>query len=186
MKRILVALVTIPLLFAPGDLLAAKKSKAQKKREKIDRIEKDTLERLFEDSPLARRYSEKAYGHAVFDSTRVTFGITGGGGTGVAVRNESGERTYMRMGTGGVAVGIGAQVYRVVFFFENKKVFDDFVNKGWKAEAGANAAAGDKGANAEAQFINGIAYYQLTQAGLIASADISGTKYWKSDKLNKE
>jgi hypothetical protein len=32
---------------------------------------------------------------------------------------------------------------------------------------------------------NGVAYYQLTDKGLMASADISGTKYWKNDDLNK-
>ena len=33
-------------------------------------------------------------------------------------------------------------------------------------------------------FVNGIAIYQLSDAGLMASADIAGTKYWKNKKLN--
>ena len=53
----------------------------------------------------------------------------------------------------------------------------------WEAEASANAVAGDKGANAGTVFRNGMAVYQLTEAGLMVQADISGTKYWKS-KLN--
>jgi hypothetical protein len=30
-----------------------------------------------------------------------------------------------------------------------------------------------------------VAIYQLTQAGLMLQADISGTKYWKYKKLNR-
>ncbi len=80
---------------------------------------------------------------------------------------------------------MGAQKYQVVFFFENKKVFDNFVDKGWQADANANAVAETAGANAEAAFKNGIAVYQITQAGLMLQADIAGTKYWKNKKLNK-
>lgn len=41
-----------------------------------------------------------------------------------------------------------------------------------------------RGANAEATFHDGVAFYVLTEAGLMLSADISGTRYWKHDKLN--
>ena len=40
------------------------------------------------------------------------------------------------------------------------------------------------GANAKTTFSNGVAVFQLTEKGLMASVDIAGTKYWKSDKLN--
>jgi hypothetical protein len=30
-----------------------------------------------------------------------------------------------------------------------------------------------------------MAIYQITEKGLMAHADIAGTKYWKNDKLNK-
>ncbi len=156
------------------------------KRAEIDTIAKETLDDLFAKSEKAKDLSKKAYGWAVFDNTRVTFIFTGGGGAGVAVEKPSGKRTYMKMGSGGLAFGIGAQKYQVVFLFETKDVFTNFVEKGWKAEAGANAAAGTKGANVGTQFINGIATYQITESGLMASADISGTKYSKYKKLNEE
>ena len=72
-----------------------------------------------------------------------------------------------------------------MFLFEDAQTFDTFVNKGWEAEASANAVAGNKGANAGATFRNGMAVYQLTDGGLMLQADISGTKYWKS-KLNRD
>jgi hypothetical protein len=57
------------------------------------------------------------------------------------------------------------------------------VSEGWEAGASANAVAGPDGANAGATFINGVAVYQMTEAGLMLQLDISGTKYWRS-KLN--
>ncbi|MEE4274069.1 MAG: hypothetical protein V2I67_20495 [Thermoanaerobaculales bacterium] len=54
----------------------------------------------------------------------------------------------------------------------------------WQADASAQAAAGTAGAGAKSGFVNGIAIYQLTDKGLLASADIAGTKYWKNKKLN--
>ena len=36
----------------------------------------------------------------------------------------------------------------------------------------------------ETTFVNGLAVFQITEAGLMLQADIAGTRYWKSDKLN--
>jgi len=106
---------------------------------------------------------------------KIAFGISGGGGNGVAVNKGSGARTYMKMGTAGIGFGIGGQKYQVVFLFQDEKTFTKFVEKGWKADASAQAAAGTEGANATSGFVNGIAVYQITDKGLMASADIAGT-----------
>ncbi len=110
--------------------------------------------------------------------------VTGGGGTGVAVNTSTGDRTYMKMGTGGLGLGLGAQVYQIVFLFETEKTYERFVRSGWEARASANAVAGTAGENLDSSFSNGVAVYQLTQAGLMAQADLSGTKYWKNKRLN--
>ena len=57
--------------------------------------------------------------------------------------------------------------------------------KGWQAEATASAVAGETGAEAKTDFSNGMAIYQITDTGLMAFADIAGTKYWKNKKLNR-
>ena len=165
-----------------GQLAAANATKVQKKRDKVDRIARESLERLFEESAKAKRLYDRADGYAVFDNTKISLGITGGAGVGVAVQDDN--RTYMKMATGGLNVGLGGQVYQVVFLFEDSGTFDNFVNSGWQASASASAVAGKAGANAEASFTNGLAVFQLTEAGLMLQADISGTKYWKSKKLN--
>jgi lipid-binding SYLF domain-containing protein len=92
----------------------------------------------------------------------------------------------MKMGTGGIALGLGAQKYQVVMLFETAQVLNDFITKGWKAESGATASAGEAGANVETVFKNGIAIYQITEKGLMASADVSGTKYTVDKDLNKK
>jgi lipid-binding SYLF domain-containing protein len=166
--------------FAEGET----KTKYNKKRGKIDQNERETLERLFEKSDRAKRLYDRAVAYAVFDNTKVSIGVTGGGGAGVAVDRRSGQRTYMKMGTAGLNVGLGAQVYQIVFLFEDEETFDSFINKGWEAGTSANAVAGKAGANAEASFTKGMAVYQLTEGGLMLQADISGTKYWKYKKLN--
>jgi hypothetical protein len=54
-----------------------------------------------------------------------------------------------------------------------------------RADTSAQASAGDKGANVGVRFKDGVAFFQLTDKGSMASADIAGTKYWKNDDLNQ-
>jgi lipid-binding SYLF domain-containing protein len=187
MKKLALALALLALV--PNAALVAKEeakkeAKAADRRGEIDKMADATLKELIEKNASAKATLEKAFGWAVFDNTKVAIGLSGGGGKGVAVEKGSGARTYMKMGTGGVGLGLGAQSYKVIFMFESQDVFRGFVDKGWQADAGATAAAGTAGANAEASFRNGIALWQFTDAGLMAAADIAGTKYWKNDKLN--
>ena len=162
-----------------------KSLKREAKRAKIDEMARGTLDELFSQSIKAESLYEKAYGWAVFDNYKLAFGFSGGGGNGVAVDGETGERTYMKMGTVGVGLGLGGQKYQVVFLFQDKGTFVNFVERGWQADAGATAAAGTEGVNPSTGFINGLALFKMTDAGLMAAADIAGTKYWKNKKLNR-
>ena len=184
------AIATVLLVAGSAPLVAdqpvtKKEAKLKAKKEVIDATAAETLQELLERSPKAESLYQKAYGYAVFDNLKLALGISGGGGNGVAVRKDTGERIYMKMGTIGIGFGLGGQKYRVVFLFADKATFDNFVNKGWEADATAQAVAGTEGANAKTGFRNGMAVYQLTEGGLMAHADIAGTKYWKNDKLNR-
>ncbi len=179
----ILALAGVPAL-ASGEEKGGKESPAEKKAA-IDEMARASLTKLFNESAGAEKLHAKAYGYAVFESHKVALGVSGGGGAGVAVERASGKRTYMKMGTGGVGLGIGYKKYQVIFLFETKEVFDNFVEKGWKAGAEASAAAGTAGSGAGSVFTNGVATYQLTDKGLMAQADISGTKFWKDEDLNK-
>ncbi len=151
------------------------------KRSKIDERSSKILGQVLEESAKARKLYGRAIGYAVFDNTKVAFGLAGEGGSGVAVDKSSGRRTYMKMASGGVGLGLGVKTYQVIMLFENKNVFDNFVDNGWQADTQAGAAAGTAGAGAEATFHDGMAVLVRTKKGLIASADISATKYWRSD-----
>jgi len=157
----------------------------QAKRAKVDETAKESLDEVFKGSENAKQLYNNSYGWAAFDNLKIAWGFSGGGGNGVAVNKKTGARTYMKMGTVGVGLGLGAQKYQVVFLFQDEQTFDNFVEKGWQADATAQATAGTAGVGGQTGFVNGIAIYQLTDKGLMASADIAGTKYWKNKKLNK-
>lgn len=185
MKKTMTAICVLLLLLAlPAAFAEEEDTKADKKRAKIDGQAKGMLAELRENENVEKLYGD-AVGYAVFDNTKAALGISGGGGSGVAVNNESGARTYMKMGTGGIGLGIGVKKYQVLFLFQNTKAFDKFVDKGWQADTQAGAAAGTAAAGVAATFHNGVAVFINTEKGLMASADVSGTKYWKS-KLNDE
>ena len=159
-------------------------TKADRKRAKIDATAESSLARLFAEEPQARELFDSSYGYAVFTNIKVAFGISGGGGSGVAITKGTKARTYMKMGTGGIGIGLGGQKYQVIFLFETKDVFDDFVLVGWQGDASAHAVAGTSGKNAEASFTKGLALYQLSENGLMLHADVAGTKYWMDKRLN--
>ena len=185
-----VVLTVLALLVPASELLADqdegdwKDMKQESKRMKLDETAEDALEALFAADAKAKELYDESYGWAVFDNLKLAFGISGGGGNGVAKAKETGEKTYMKMGTGGIGLGLGANKYQLVFLFQDSKTFENFVNKGWQADAGATAAAGKNAAEVKTGFVNGLAIYQMTEKGLMANADIAGTKYWKNDKLN--
>jgi lipid-binding SYLF domain-containing protein len=154
------------------------------KRAKIDETAEKTLKDVLEGNDKAKELYKDAYGWAGFDNLKIAFGFAGGGGNGVAVNKKTGNRTYMHVGTAGVGLGIGGKKYQVLFLFQDEQTFTNFVEKGWQADAQAGAQAGGSGVAAQTGFVNGIAVYQISDKGLMASADISGTKYWKNDKLN--
>ena len=189
MKKLFGSILVLAVLLATSMAVAQdddskKEANKDEKRAEINKVADEAIEEVVQGSEKAKALFAKAKGWAVFDNLRVTFIVSGGGGTGVAVCKSTGKRTYMKMGTGGISFGIGAQKYQVIMFFDSEERLSKFVEQGWKAETGANAAAGTAGANVGTGFIDGIAVYQITEKGLMASADISGTKYSIHKKLN--
>ncbi|NDC38087.1 MAG: hypothetical protein EBZ48_08540 [Proteobacteria bacterium] len=153
-------------------------------KKEIDTIADATLKAVLEKSASAKALYPQSYGYAVFDSRKASFLITTGKGLGVAVRKSPTERIYMHAASAGVNVGAGVQFYQGLFLFENKASFDSFVNQGWQADATAGATFGKAAAEAQAKFTNGMAYYQISETGIMLDATIAGTKYWKSKELN--
>lgn len=162
----------------------------QEQREERLKIAHETLRLLYEYAPEAKKMVGNSYGYAAFSNVGVNLVLLSAeGGTGVAHVNSTGENIYMNMASGGVGLGLGVKDFRAVFLFENKEVFDRFVNEGWEANAQADAAAKleEKGGavGAAITVAPGIRLYKLTQNGLALQVTIQGTKYWKDSDLNQ-
>jgi len=177
------ALLCASLAVAQENEGAQQNEGAQRKTE-IDATAQATLDKLLEQHPDARGLYDKAAGYAAFTATKAGFLVTGGGGTGVAVNKGTAARKYMRMGTGGIGLGIGAQRYDLIVLFEDEAHLNRFVEGGWDASASAQAAAGSDGVTLSSSFVGGVAVFQLTDRGLMAQADVSGTRFWVIDDLN--
>jgi lipid-binding SYLF domain-containing protein len=153
------------------------------RRQEILAMSKSTMDALRDDAS-AKPLIDSAYGHAVFDTTKGGFIVTGAGGTGVAMRKNGSDPVYMHLGAGGVGLGAGLENYKLIVLFENEDTYDRFVDGAWTAGASAQAAAGRDGAALVGKFVNGVAVYHVTDKGVIAQADVTGVKFWPSDKLN--
>ncbi len=200
--RVAVVLIVAASVANPSDAFWGKKDSKRKQRKEINGVAAETLERLFEENPSAKDLYDSAFGWAVFDARQTKLMLAGGGGTGVAVERQSEKRTYMKSASVGVGIGFGIQLYQVVFLFETAEVMENFVETGWEVGAGANGVAGEEGqnlqvtatdtdqisagSNEKAAFADVIAVFQFTEKGYMLQADITGTKYWKHDELNKK
>jgi lipid-binding SYLF domain-containing protein len=155
-------------------------------RQKLLDMAKTTIDQLRMKNPEASRLLDDAYGYAVFDTTKGGLIVTGVGGTGVAMKIKGkNEPTFMHVGGAGIGLGAGLENYKLVMLFHDQKVYDEFIAGEWNASASAQAAAGREGQAQEANWENGVAVFRMTNAGLIAQIDVSGLKFWSSDKLNK-
>jgi len=188
-QRLVVVAAVVGLIGGATSLRAEEKSWEEldqaSKRAKIDETADKTKDDILSQNAKAKELYKDAYGWAAFDNMKIAFGFSGGGGNGVAVNKGTGKRTYMKTGTVGIGLSLGAKQYQLLFLFQDKQTFDNFVDKGWQADASAGAQAGGEGVGAQTGFVNGIAVYQVSDKGLMATADIAGTKYEKNDKLNE-
>lgn len=153
-------------------------------------VSNEILQLLYKHAPESKEMIANSYGYATFKNVGVNLVLLSAeGGKGMAHVNGTGKNIYMNMASGGVGFGLGVKDFRAIFIFENKAVFDQFVNEGWEANAQADAAAklSEKGAayGAAITVAPGIRLYKLTENGLALQATIQGTKYWKDSELNK-
>src|SRR5262245_20688192 len=176
-------LLATVLILGIGSAFAEETAQVQERRQEIDRNVQATLDELLKTHEGVRDLYGRAAGYAVFTVTKGGFIVSGGGGNGVAVDKATGQRTYMRMGTGGIGLGIGGQRYSLVVLFENADRLGKFVAGGWDSSATAEAVAGQDGVAVRSSFIDGVALYQITEKGLMAQADVSGTKFWVNEEL---
>jgi len=156
-------------------------------RADIDKMAAETLDRAFAEYADVRPLFNESVGYAVFDARNINWGLAAGYGRGVAVSNENGARTYMRMGTGGVgwSFGVGGFANKVVILFETDAGFTDFMTNGYDGTASASTMAVDDKGDETLRFVNGRSVFAITDKGLKVTASAVGTKYWADKKLNQ-
>ncbi len=187
MKKLMTLLATATILAATPAWAAADKAE---QIAAIEKMETDTLNRLYELNADAKREIESAHGYAVFSSGELAIvWISAGYGHGVAHNNSTSQDIYMQMAKAGVGLGLGAKDFDTVFVFHDAKSFDSFINTGLDLTGSADVAAkaGSKGeaVSGAADVLPGVRIYQITDTGLMAQAMLQGTKYWRDDGLNK-
>ena len=143
-----------------------------------------SLQELFTKVPGSKALYDKAAGYAAFATTKAGFIVTGGGGSGITVDKASGKTVFMKMGMGGVGFGVGAEKYDMIILFETAARLQTFIDGGWDSAAAAKAVAGSDSAGAASGFIDGTIIYTVGEKGLMASADVSGTRFWVDEDLN--
>jgi lipid-binding SYLF domain-containing protein len=181
LRKFGVGAALLALLFVGGVLA---QTKVEKEQAEIKARSEASLQTLFKEVEGSKAKYDEAVGYAVFATTKAGFIVTGGGGSGITVDKASGKTVYMKMGMGGVGFGVGGQKYDMVILFESAARLQTFIDGGWDSAAAAEAVAGHDAANAAVDFIDGVIIYTFGEKGLMASADVSGTRFWVDEDLN--
>ncbi|WP_170549134.1 hypothetical protein [Ruegeria atlantica] len=167
--------------------LVTNEATPEETRAKLDAMAGEVLTQLLAENPDAKVLYDISAGYAVFDSRKVTvFPVSAGYGRGVAVSMDTGQHTYMNMGTGGVgaAVGIGGFETKFVILFETPADLAKFIEYGYDATAETGAMYGDERSGETVRFTDGRSFFVLGKKGWRVSAGASGTKFWESPELN--
>jgi lipid-binding SYLF domain-containing protein len=185
-RAILIPMFLLLIAFVSVFAYAGDVAKEQKE---IRQKTAETLKWLYELQPNAKKAVENSYGYAVFSNFGMKILVAGGGkGKGEAINNKTGRETFMKMLEVQAGLGMGIKRFRVVFVFENEKVFNKFINSGWEFGGQSTAAAkldDEGGAFTGAATVSpGVWIYQLTEDGLALEITVKGTKYMKDDDLN--
>jgi lipid-binding SYLF domain-containing protein len=178
-----------------GTLMSGCQSKPETAQDKMSMqddvraMASGTLDRLYSVQPKAKAAVEGSAGYAVFSNFGMKILVAGGGsGEGLAVETASKKETFMRMAELQVGLGMGVKKFSLVWVFETKEAYDNFISAGWEfgAQASAAAKAGDQGGALQGALsvAPGVWLYQLTDAGLALELTAKGTKYYKDSGLN--
>jgi lipid-binding SYLF domain-containing protein len=189
--RTVVRVLMVSLLGASlvGCSTPSGKTRAEK-RASVQRMRELTLNKLYSLKPDTQQEVKNAVGVGVFS----TFGAqliitTTSNGYGIVRNNKTGKETYMRGFRAGGGLGIGVKDARVVAIFNDEKVLNDFVTKGWTFDAKGEVVGkvGGKGGDLISEkllFGGKIKVYLHTEQGVLAGASLGGSKVWVDKDLN--
>ena len=140
---------------------------------------KETIEALdkFKKIPELNPYFQKAYAYAVFPNiSKAGIGIGVARGKGEVIEKDSliGKTTVTQLSIG---FQLGAQAFSQIIFFKDKKDLERFTQGNFEFGASASAALISEGANASADYSDGVAVLTFSKGGLMYEASIGGQKF---------
>ena len=138
-----------------------------------------TIEALykFKKIPALKPYFKKAKGYAVFPNiTKAGIGIGGARGRGEVFEKDEviGSTTVTQLSIG---LQLGGQAFSQIIFFKDKKDLERFTQGNFEFGASASAALITEGANASADYSDGVAVLTFSKGGLMYEASIGGQKF---------
>ena len=167
---------SVELLISGWKPLSEKNVKDKKPSEKTKRA----LNKFKNISSL-KPYFKKARGYAVFPNVgKGGIGIGGARGSGEVFEkgNVIGKTTLTQISIG---FQLGGQAFSQIIFFKDKKSLDRFTEGNFEFGASASAALISEGANASADYSDGVAVLTYSKGGLMYEASIGGQKFSYED-----
>ena len=139
----------------------------------------NTIEALnnFKNISALKPYFKKAIGYAVFPNIgKGGIGIGGARGSGEVFEkgNVIGKTTLTQISIG---FQLGGQAFSQIIFFKDKKSLERFTEGNFEFGASASAALISEGANASADYSDGVAVLTYLKGGLMYEASIGGQKF---------
>ena len=122
-------------------------------------------------------YFKKAKGYAVFPNiAKAGIGIGGARGKGEVFEKDVviGSTSVTQLSIG---LQLGGQAFSQIIFFKDKKDLERFTQGNFEFGASASAALITEGANASADYSDGVAVLTFSKGGLMYEASIGGQKF---------
>ena len=138
-----------------------------------------TIEALnkFKQISALKPYFKKAKGYAVFPNIgKAGIGIGGARGKGEVFEKDEviGSTSVTQLSIG---LQLGGQAFSQIIFFKDKKDLERFTQGNFEFGASASAALITEGANASADYSDGVAVLTFSKGGLMYEASIGGQKF---------
>ena len=138
-----------------------------------------TIEALnkFKNISSLKPYFKKAKGYAVFPNIgKAGIGIGGARGKGEVFEKDEviGSTSVTQLSIG---LQLGGQAFSQIIFFKDKKDLERFTQGNFEFGASASAALITEGANASADYSDGVAVLTFSKGGLMYEASIGGQKF---------
>ena len=161
------------------------------KRQEIQAMEKETLQRLYKENPAIEEEIKNAYGYGVFEGHVANLILyVAGKGFGVTYDNKTKTPVFMNAIRAGAGPGVGYKSLHGIFIFGNENVYKQFTTIGLHVSASGDAVikVADVGVNGSkaVSLVPGIKYYQLVDTGLVLQANWGATEFLVDPNLNKK